>query len=88
MAACRRAPAIANAPSQRFTRPVLDRETTLAILAAAAALALLARWGDGRRKHAPHGALAFVPWHAVMFVALVAMLFMLVHLLTLFGGRS
>jgi hypothetical protein len=66
-------------------RPVLDRETTLALLAAAAVLALLARWGDGRRKHAPHGALALLPWHGLMFVALVGMLFMLVHLLTLLG---
>jgi hypothetical protein len=70
-----------------FMRPFLDRDTTLALLAAAAALALLARWGDGRRKRVPHGALALLPWHGLMFVALVGMLFMLVHLLSLLGAR-
>ncbi|MGL4542936.1 MAG: hypothetical protein ACRCUI_10550 [Polymorphobacter sp.] len=66
----------------------MDRDTTLAILAAAAGLALLARWGDSRRRRVPHGALALLPWHAVMFVALVAMLFMIVHLITLLGVRG
>ena len=64
---------------------VLDRATTLVIFGIAAALALVARWGDSRRRRDPHGALALLPWHALMFVALVGMLFMGVHLLTLLG---
>ena len=66
----------------------LDRETTIALFATAVVLMLLARWGDARRRSAPHGALALIPWHALMFVSLVAMLFLGVHLLAFFGVRN
>lgn len=70
------------------TETLLDRDTTLVLFAVAAVLALLARWGDSRRKRVPHGALALLPWHALMFVTLVAMLFLGVHLLSLLGMRN
>lgn len=63
----------------------MDRPTTLVIFAAAAVLAALALWGDRRRRTHPHEHLALLPWHGLMFVSLVAMLFMGVHLLTLIG---
>lgn len=66
----------------------LDRETTIALFAAAVMLMLLARWGDTRRRRTPHGGLALMPWHALMFVALVGMLFLGVHLLSFFGVRN
>jgi hypothetical protein len=66
----------------------LDRDTTLALFAVAALLALLARWGDARRRRDPHGRLALLPWHALMFVSLVGLLFLGVHLLSFFGGRN
>jgi hypothetical protein len=58
----------------------------LVIFAAAAVLAALAWWGDRRRRTHPHGGLALLPWHGLMFVSLVALLFMGVHLLTLMGA--
>jgi hypothetical protein len=66
----------------------LDRDTTLALFAVAAGLALLARWGDARRRRLPHGTLALLPWHALMFLALVGMLFLGVHLLSFMGARN
>lgn len=63
----------------------VDRDTTALLFAIAAGLAGLARWGDARRRRDPHGALALLPWHALMFVALVGMLFLGVHLLSFFA---
>jgi hypothetical protein len=64
----------------------LDRTTTLMIFAAAAGLAALAWWGDRYRRTHPHAPLALLPWHGLMFVSLVALLFMGVHLITLSGA--
>ena len=64
----------------------MDRPTTLTIFAAAAVLAALAWWGDRQRRAHPHGRIALLPWHGLMFVSLVALLFMGVHLLTLLGA--
>ena len=69
-------------------RRPLDRETTIALFAVAAVLMLLARWGDARRRRAPQGGLALLPWHALMFMSLVGMLFLGVHLLSLLGVRN
>ncbi|WP_166430643.1 hypothetical protein [Polymorphobacter arshaanensis] len=66
----------------------MDRDTTITLFAVAIVLMLLARWGDARRRRAPHGTLALLPWHAMMFVALVGMLFLGVHLLSFFGVRN
>ncbi len=69
-------------------RRSLDRETTITLFAVAVVLMLLARWGDARRRRAPHGGLALLPWHALMFVSLVGMLFLGVHLLSFMGARN
>jgi hypothetical protein len=55
------------------------------IFGIAAALAAFAWWGDRHRRKYPHGPVALLPWHGLMFVSLVALLFMGVHLLTLIG---
>ena len=63
----------------------MDLPTTLIVLAASAVLAVLGLWADRRRKGYPHGLLALLPWHGVLFLAFAGLLFMGVHLLTLIG---
>jgi len=67
---------------------IVDRDTTIVLLVISLLLGLLAFWGDGRRRRAPHGGLALLPWHGMMFVALVGVLFMGVHLLGFYGIKN
>lgn len=64
----------------------MDADTTLTIFAAGAALTLAAIFGDWRRRRAPHGPTALLPWHGVLFVGVAMMLFMAAHGLTLLRG--
>lgn len=66
----------------------MDRDTTIALLIVSAVLGALAFWGDARRRRDPHGRLALLPWHGMMFVALVGVLFMGVHLLSFYGVKD
>ena len=61
----------------------MDAATTATIFAAGALLTLGAGWGDHVRRRAPHGRLALLPWHALLFAGVTAMLLMVVHALTL-----
>jgi len=58
---------------------------TLVVLALAGAVFGFANWRS-RRPRAP-GEVSLVPWTAVQFLAAVAVLLMLAHLVTLMTGR-
>lgn len=64
----------------------MDAAATATIFAAGAVLALVAGWGDAQRRRRPHGRLALLPWHPLLFVGVTAMLLMIVHGLTLLRG--
>jgi hypothetical protein len=61
----------------------MDSQMTIALLVAAVALTLLSILGDRGRKRSPLAWYAFLPWHAISFVGVVAALFAAAHLLTL-----
>jgi len=58
---------------------------TLVVLTLAAAVFGLANWRSRRPR--PPGEVSLVPWTAVQFLAAVAILLMLAHLVTLMTGR-
>ncbi|MEX0697334.1 MAG: hypothetical protein WEB85_05740 [Dongiaceae bacterium] len=58
---------------------------TLVVLALAAAVFALANWRSRRPR--PPGEVSLVPWTGVQFLAAVAIVLMLAHLVTLATGR-
>ena len=61
----------------------MDAATTATIFAAGVVVTLGASWGDHVRRRTPHGRLALLPWHALLFAGVAAMLLMAAHALTL-----
>lgn len=63
--------------------PVMDMETTLALLGSGAALALAGALGGVLRRRAPLAWHAHLPWNGLAFLGVAGVLFAAVHLLTL-----
>ena len=66
--------------------PSMDMDATIVVLAAGAVATLAALWGS-RRKRA-FGTVSLVPWTAIMFVGVTALVIGAAHLATLFGGGT
>ena len=62
----------------------MDLTTTLALLAAAVALAVFAGW-RGARPSQPHLGVRMIPWRFVMILAGAMVLLLLVHVAALLG---
>lgn len=66
-----------------ISRPVMDAQTTIALLAGGIVLAAIASLGAAARTRAPLAWHAYLPWHAAIFTGAAAALFAVVHLYTL-----
>lgn len=62
----------------------MDLSTTVALMAAAAALIGLSLWGSRRKRG--FAEVSYVPWHGLLFVAILAFCALAAHLLTLLTG--
>lgn len=64
----------------------MDMETTLALLAAGAVLALAGALGGLLRRRAPLAWHAHLPWNGMAFLGVAGVLLAAVHLVTLVRG--
>lgn len=62
----------------------MDTDLTLILMALAAALVVLGRWGATRPR--PLGEVSLVPWHGLMFVGILGFGVLAAHLVTLTTG--
>jgi len=70
-----------NSTAQHRKAPRLDRDTSLMILVAGIAATVAGLLGDRARSRAPLAPHALLPWHAVIFAGLLAVVLMAAHLL-------
>ncbi len=66
----------------------MDNDATLSLAAAGLALTIGASLGDRARRRAPLAWHAHLPWHAMIFAGMAAMLFAAIHLVTLAKSGS
>ena len=62
----------------------MDLEMTVGVLVVGAIATLASLWGTRRKR--PFGRVSLVPWTAIMFVGVTALVICAAHLATLLGG--
>ena len=62
----------------------MDLPTTVALMAAAAALIGISLWGTRRKRG--FAEVSYVPWHGLLFVGILAFCVLAAHLVTVLTG--
>jgi hypothetical protein len=61
----------------------VDSQTTIILLAGGLSLVVVASLGDAARRRSPLAWHAYVPWHALLFGGMTAVVLLAAHLLAL-----
>jgi hypothetical protein len=61
----------------------VDSQTTIILLCGGLSLVVIASLGDAARRRSPLAWHAYIPWHALLFAGVTAVVLLAAHLFTL-----